>query len=123
MPSLVSVQILSGIICFFCTTYLILSIFYPFSIQNIPGELRSQPGRTNINTTTNATKLISTNQQSTLVHTANLRNESFICDYVKKDNEHNQSNTSSSFEKHLWNALRREYSAFCLVLNNHIDLF
>jgi hypothetical protein len=123
MPSLVSVQILFGIICFFYTTYLILSIFYLFPIQNIPGELRSQSGRTNINTTTNATKLISTNQQSTLVHKANLSTESFICDYVKKGNEHNQSNTSSSFEKHLSNALRREYSAFCLFLNNHIDLF
>jgi hypothetical protein len=123
MPSLVSVQILSGIICFFCITYFILSVFYPFPIQNIIGGLRSQPGRTNINTTTNATKLISTTQPSTLVHKANLSTESFICDYVKKDNEHNQSNTSLSFEKHLSNALRRKYSIFYLILNNHIDLF
>jgi len=112
MPSLVSVQILSGIICFCCTSYLFISIFYPISFINFIGELNFQNRKGNVSIITNHTKLIPTNFQNTLILRTNLGNQSFICDAVKTDNPHNKS-SSSSFETHLFNALRRKYSSFC----------
>jgi hypothetical protein len=112
MPSLVSIQILSGIICFFCTTYLIISIFYPISFKNIIDELNFQNRQKFVSIITNNTKINLTPLQNTLIRTTNLGTQSFICDAVKTDNQHNKSN-ASSFETHRLNALRRKYSSFC----------
>jgi hypothetical protein len=107
MPSLVSVQIFSGLICFFCIAYIILSILYPFSFQNIFGKLRFQVQHTNASTTiTTTTLILSASTQSTSIHSNNSNIESYICDAVKKDNEHNKTNLLS-FESHRFNALRR----------------
>jgi hypothetical protein len=112
MPSLVSVQILSGIICFFCTTYLIISMFYPISLKNIIGELNFQIQQNPVSIITNNTKINLTTTKLTSTHTTNLSTQSFICDAVKTDNQHNKSN-DFSFETHRFNALRRKYSLFC----------
>ncbi len=107
MPSRISIQILSGIICFFCVTYLITSIFYPFSFENIISGLHFQLRQSNvdklINTTTGFTP---TKTQSILILSTNLSNKSFICDYVKKDNVHNKT-SPLSFDNHRLNALHR----------------
>jgi len=112
MPSLVSIQILSGVICFCCTSYLIISIFYPTSFINFIGELNFKDRQNHVSLITNNTKLNSTTLQNTFIPRNDLSNRSFICDAVKTDNQHNKTSVLS-FETHLFNALRRKYSSFC----------
>jgi hypothetical protein len=110
--TLVSVQVLSVSICFFCTAYLVLSIYYPLFLQNIVSGLNFQPELKNDNIPLHITKLVTDINQQSITKTSN---ESFICDNVKPINQHNQT-SSASFEKHRLNALRRKDSAFCLAL-------
>lgn len=110
MPSLVSVQILAGVICFFCTAYLILSIFYPISFQQIIGEFRLQPQLLYSDNTksTNVNKSNIDIQQYLPIRPKNLSSYSYICDYIKPNDTHNQT-SSFSFETHRVNALHRKY--------------
>jgi hypothetical protein len=106
MPSLISIQILSTIICFFCATYLIISIFYPFSFENIINGLHFQLRQSNVDRLINTTGFTPTKTQSILILSTNLSNKSFICDYVKNDNVHNKT-SPLSFDNHRLNALHR----------------
>ncbi len=106
MPSFVSVKIFSGLICFFFIVYVIQSMYYPFSFENIFGKLYFQVQLTNISITITTTKLTSVSTQSMVFYSANLSTESYICDAVKKDDGHNKTSLLS-FENHRFNALRR----------------
>jgi hypothetical protein len=106
LRTLASIQVLSGIIGCLCIAFLIISILYSFSSQNFIDRLSFQPWPKNIYRKTNA------NKQKPIIDTISLNNESFICDYVKSNNE-SDTKSSLSFEKHRLNALRRKYSTFC----------
>ncbi len=111
LRSLGIIQIISGIVCITCAIYLILSIVAPSSLHSILGGLHFQSWQRNTYRKTNVPKFITDGKQKS----TNLNNESFICDYVKPINQHNQT-SSVSFEKHRLNSLRRKYLLFCFAL-------
>jgi hypothetical protein len=114
LRTLVSIQVLCGSIFLFCMAYLVLSTFHPLSLHNIISGLRFQLWQTNGNGTTNVTDFVTAITQNPIIKTTIPSNESFICDHIKLNNEHNKTN-SSPFEKHRLNALRRKYSTFCFI--------
>ena len=112
MPSLTSAKIFSGIICLCCIIYIILSINSSISLRNIVGKLRSRPWQTNVSIMDNTSKLLLASIQNMVSNNANLSTESYICDYVKTNNQHNKTNPLS-FATHRLNALRRQYLSSC----------
>lgn len=103
MRSIVSIQVLSGIICFCCASYLILTIYYPYSIQTFIGQMRLGFQLTQIQA-----KGLVPNKSVALTGKANSSTESYICDAEKGNSTHNQT-SSVSFEIHRFTALRRSY--------------
>ena len=115
--SITSFKIISGIIGFCCTIYVVISIFYPLSLQKVIVGFNFQPLQKNLTLIDNITKLVENNKTETMNHTITLGVDSFICDHQIENTTHKQM-TILSFEEHRLNALRRKHFYFCIEMFN-----
>ena len=104
MRSMVSIQILSGVICFCCVSYFIIILYFPYSIGNFIGHMNLGLQQERIE----AQRLIP-DRSTALTGKANSSTESYICDAVKSSPTHNRT-SPLSFEIHRFNHLHRSYS-------------
>ncbi|CAF3164160.1 unnamed protein product [Rotaria socialis] len=104
LSSTFTLQLLSGIIFLFCTLYLVFSIHHPFTFNKIIVGIDFKRWQTNGNTNNDITKLLTGNETNVKIHSSNLSSESFICDYDKNNDTHQQTNIE--FKNHRLNALR-----------------
>ncbi|CAF3636707.1 unnamed protein product [Rotaria sp. Silwood1] len=113
--SLLSAQILSLTIGFFCITYLILSNFSQLSIENISPKTWIQSVLTN-NTNTIALNITKQDINSLV----DIENKSFICDRMRKNDGTREVNVSSELDDHLVNILRPYCEIVPILRNNWI---
>lgn len=85
---------------------MVLSNFFQVSLKKFITQENSQSWKNNNSITRNNIELISNDTVQLTNYTKHPSNESFICDYKRKNDTH--VTTRFSFEKHRWETLRRK---------------